>query len=156
MLSGAPLPLPPEFPLRRLLRIIGHEYRAGVWVRDSGPPHRLTISADGRSLAVTLGQDLGQLLHSCRRIVVQQKSLPLLVSARELIRWRALQVVLDAPDPSFLQRLKEVFPEAELGPGGGRIPIRGSSPEEILASCLARGISVMESRIVYRAGLNSG
>jgi hypothetical protein len=131
-------------------------YQAGAWVRDSGPPHRLTITAEGRSLAVTLGEDLGQLLQCCGRIVVRDGSVPLLVPAEALVRWRALQVVTGAPLPPFLERLKKIFPEAALDPAGFRTPTAGSSPEEILASCLAQGIPVMQSRIVYRPHPNSG
>jgi hypothetical protein len=156
MFSGPPLPLPPEFPLSNLVPMISPGYVAGAWVRDSGRPRSLTISANRRSVTVTLGQDLGQLLQSCERIVVREGSVPLLLSAPALIHWRALQVVVGPAHSPCADRLKEIFPQVELDPTGFKVPTRGSSPEQILARCLAQGIPVKESRIVYQADRNSG
>ena len=147
MLSGPPLPLPLEFPLRLLTSLIQGERLAGAWIQGSGPGRRLTISANGRSVAVTIGQDLGQLLSCCARIVVRAASSPILVSAEALIHWRALQVVVGAaPRPE----VKEIFPDAELEPGGFTVSTETRSAEEVLANCVRHGIPVMESRVVYR------
>jgi hypothetical protein len=148
MLSGPPLPLPPEFPLRLLTSLIQNERLAGAWIQGSGPRRRLTISAGGRSVAVTIGQDLGQLLSCCARIVVRSGSSPIVVTAGALLHWRALQVVVGAaPGPD---QLKGIFPDAELEPHGFWVSTGMRSPEEVLASCVRHGIPVMESRVVYR------
>jgi hypothetical protein len=49
------------------------------------------------------------------------------------------------------ERLKEIFPDAEVDTTGFKVPTRSSSPEEVLARCLAHGIQVMKTGIVYSA-----
>jgi hypothetical protein len=48
-----------------------------------------------------------------------------------------------------LERLKEVFPDLHTSEGMMLVPLRAHCPEEVLASCLAEGMSVTASRVVY-------
>jgi hypothetical protein len=48
-----------------------------------------------------------------------------------------------------LDRLRMQFPDLQIHPTGLSIPIQARSPEEVLAECLANGMQVTESRIVY-------
>ena len=150
MFSGPPLPLAAEFPLRLLPPLIQNESRAGAWVRDSGPRHRVIIRAGGFCVAIIIGQDLGQLLQCCARIVVRNGSVPLLIASEALLHWRSLQVVVGAPYLPTPERLKEIFPEAELAPGGFQVSTQLRSPEDVLANCVRHGIPVIESRVIYR------
>jgi hypothetical protein len=149
MLTGPPLPLPAEFPLRQLIPLINDKEHAGAWVRDSGVHHRLTITADGRCAAVTIGQDLGELLRCCTTIVLRAGSGPVTMSAEALIQWRALRVVTSMPHLLCPERLQEIFPAAQVESTGFSISTERVSPEDVLASCLTHGIPVVESHIVY-------
>jgi hypothetical protein len=150
MFSGPPLALPAEFPLRLLLSLAQNEKQVGAWVQGAGPLHRLTISADGRCICITIGQDLGQLLPCCARIVVRSGSVPVVLGAEALIHWRSLQVIVGAPYLPGPERLREIFPEAEIEPSGFRVSTELRSPEDVLSNCVRHGIPVMESRVVYR------
>jgi hypothetical protein len=149
MFTGPPLPLPTEFPLRQLIPLINDKQHAGAWVRDSGPAHRLTITAGGRCIAILIGQDLGELLRGCTQLVLRAGSCPVCVTAEAVIQWRALQVVTAIPHLPSLERLKQIFPDAEIEAGGFRVPTQHHSAEEVLANCVLHGIPVMESRVVY-------
>ena len=61
------------------------------------------------------------------------------------------QVVTATPYLPGLERLKAQLPALQLTPDGLRVPIRSCSPESVLADCLAHGIQVIGSRIVYDA-----
>ena len=151
MFSGSPLPLPPEFPLRHLLPLINPAQHTGVWVRDSGAAHRLTITADGQCACVIIGQDLGELIRDCGRILLRTDGGPFCLPVETVIQWRAIQVVTGTQHLPTRERLKEIFPDAEVDTTGFKVPTRSFSPEEILASCLAHGIQVMKTGIVYSA-----
>jgi hypothetical protein len=150
MLTGAPLPLPPEFPLRQLIPMINGKRLVGAWVRDSGARHQLTITADGRCVALIIGEDLGQLLRCCSHIILRAGSGPVVTAAESVIQWRALQVVTASPYLPRPEQLRELFPDAEVQPAGFTVPTRNRSPEEVLSDCILHGIPVMESRVVYR------
>ena len=149
MFSGPPLPLPPDFPLNQLVTLIGCSDNVGVWLRDCGRQQFLSITASGRCIEVVIGGDLGGLLRGCTRVVVRSGTQTLVVEANALIRWRALQVVTGTPWLPCPDRLRDIFPEADLEPAGFTVPTRGRAPEEVLAECVAHGIPVAESRIVY-------
>jgi hypothetical protein len=149
MFSGPPLPLPPDFPIRRLLPLINPVQHPGAWVRDSGAAHRLAITADGRCARVIIGQDLGELLRDCRWVVLQADGRPISLPTGRVIQWRAIQVVTGALHGPTRERLKEIFPDAEVDTTGFKVPTRSFSPEEVLASCIAHGIQVMKTGIVY-------
>jgi hypothetical protein len=71
------------------------------------------------------------------------------LQAELLIQWRVLQVVTGTPYLPGLERLSDIFRTAHLGPTGFQIPIPTRTPEEVLRECLAYGIPVAGSRIVY-------
>jgi hypothetical protein len=73
------------------------------------------------------------------------------LEAELLIQWRVLQVVTGTPYLPGLERLSDIFRTAHLDPTGFQIPIPTRTPEEVLGECLAYGIPVAGSRIVYRA-----
>jgi hypothetical protein len=82
--------------------------------------------------------------------VVRSGTRALVVKTEALIQWRALQVVTGTPYLPCAERLKEIFPEADLDLAGFSVPTQGRTPEEVLAKCVAHGIPVAESRIVYQ------
>jgi hypothetical protein len=149
MFSGPPLPLSPDFPVRQLLSLVGDRQRTGAWVHGAGAAHRLTITAQGHCSAVVIGEDLGELVQCCDRVVLRGGMGAFVVQATAILRWRALQVITDPPELPGPERLREIFPGAEIDSTGFKVPIESRSPEELLASCLARGIQVSKSRIVY-------
>jgi hypothetical protein len=151
MFTGPALPLPPEFPLRQLITLITDRQQVGAWVRHSGAPHRLTISAQGRCVAVTMGEDLGALLCCCSQVVLRAGSTAVVIPAETLIRRRALQVVVATAQVPNAELLREIFPNAELDASGFSVPTRCRSPEEVLADCARHGVPVMQSRIVYKS-----
>jgi hypothetical protein len=77
------------------------------------------------------------------------------LAAELLIQWRALQVVTGMPYIPCLERLTEIFPGAHLNPAGFHVPLSTRPPEEVLADCLAHGIPVAGSRIIYRKPASS-
>jgi hypothetical protein len=149
MFCGPPLPLAADFPLRQLVPLINGRQRTGCWVREAGAAHRLLISVAGRCVSVLIGGNLGALLAGCTHVVVREGTDPVVLDSEVLIQWRALQVVTGMPYLPGPVRLKEIFPAAAVEPDGFRVPTQSRSPEEILAECLAHGIPVLESRIVY-------
>jgi hypothetical protein len=62
-----------------------------------------------------------------------------------------LQVVTATPYLPGLARLSDILRTAHLDPTGFQVPIPTRTPEAVLAECLAYGIPVAGSRIVYRA-----
>jgi hypothetical protein len=150
MFSGAPLPLPSEFPLLQLIPLVQQRAHVGAWVHGAGAGHRLTIAANGRCAAVVIGEDLGQLLCCCTHVVLRSTSGAVLLAAEELIRWRALQVVIGTPHLPGPTLLENIFPGARLEPTGFSVPTTTRSPEEVLSECVRQGIPVMGSRVVYR------
>jgi hypothetical protein len=61
-------------------------------------------------------------------------------------------VVTATPYLPGVEQMKAQFPALQLTPDGLVVPIRGCSPESVLAECLAHGIQVTGSSIVYDAG----
>jgi hypothetical protein len=150
MFSGPPLPLPSEFPLLQLIPLIHQRAQVGAWVRGAGADHRLTITAKGRCVTVVIGEDLGQLLCCCTHVVLRSTTGAVALPAEELIRWRALQVVIGTPHLPGPALLHDIFPGARLEPTGFSVPTTTRSPEEVLSECVRRGIPVTGSRVVYR------
>jgi hypothetical protein len=71
------------------------------------------------------------------------------LEAETLIQWRAIQVSTSTPYLPGIERLLELFPGLLPNRNGVLVPLRASSPEEVLAGCLAQGLPVTGSRIVY-------
>jgi hypothetical protein len=150
MFSGPPLPLPSEFPLLQLIPLIHQRAQVGAWVRGAGADHRLTIMSNGRCATVVIGEDLGQLLCCCTHVVLRSTTGAVALPAEELIRWRALQVVIGTPHLPGPALLDDIFPGARLEPTGFSVSTTTRSPEEVLSECVRRGIPVTGSRVVYR------
>jgi hypothetical protein len=150
MFSGPLLPLPPDFPLQRLVTLVHSKRPVGVWLRESGRQHRLSITASGRCISVLISEDLGALLRSCSQVLVREGSDPRLLQADALIRWRALQVVTATPYLLCPERLKQIFPGSHPDADGFHVPIGCHVPEEVLSDCLTHDIPVAGSRIVYQ------
>lgn len=150
MFSGPPLPLPSDLPLSFLLDQVRPPENLGAWTRCSANHLRIRDTARRSHGRLLVSADLGCLLRHCNRVALRQGPSPVILDANTVIRWRTLQVVTALPHLPGLERLAELFPgvthcsAAEL-----LIPIPAWSPEEVLAECLATGIPVTGSRIVY-------
>lgn len=82
-------------------------------------------------------------------VAVRAGEQTVVMAAEEIIQWRALQVATAMPYLPGLERLRAVFPQLDVSLGGIRIPVGSCSPEEVLAQCLAEGIHIGGTRIVY-------
>jgi hypothetical protein len=71
------------------------------------------------------------------------------LESETLIHWRTLQVVTAIPYLPGFDRLSVLFPGLRPNPMGLLVPIPINSPEEVLAECLAAGVQVVGSRVVY-------
>jgi hypothetical protein len=149
MFSGPPLPLEDELPLLELARLTSGLARAGAWVRNRPRDTFLRLTSHGWSCWLLVSKDLGRLLRHCRSIVLREGARPILLDAELVIQWRTLQVVTSTPYLPALDHLRDRFPGLRLTGAGLSVPIRGCSPEAVLAECLAWGIEVSGSRIVY-------
>jgi hypothetical protein len=150
MYAGPPLPLPPHLPLRQLW---GHAQTSewlGAWMRGSIHEFRFHKTSDNHRGSILVSSDLGFLLGRCSRIALREQTELVVLETELLIQWRALQVVTGSPYLPGLERLNSVFPGAHPNPAGFQVPIPTQSPEEVLAECVAHGIQVAGSRIIYR------
>jgi hypothetical protein len=149
MFSGPPLPLSSDLPLNFLLDNVRPSETLGAWVRHSTQRLILhdTIRGGGRIL---VSADLGFLLGRCNRVALRERSAPVILEAETVIEWRTLQVITGLPHLPGVERLVQQFPDIiRCGSLGFLIPIPVRSPEEVLAECLANGIDVSGSRVVY-------
>jgi hypothetical protein len=97
-----------------------------------------------------LSEDLGFLLGRCSHVAIREAHHSLVLDANEIIRWRALQVITGTPHLPCLETLAELFPGAHVGLSGFSVPLPCRAPEEVMAHCVAHGIEVKGSRIVYQ------
>jgi hypothetical protein len=150
MFAGAPLPLPPDVPLSRLLALTSRADLLGAWV--GACPYRgvriyrLTHHNLGHALA---SQDLGFLLKRCTQVAVRQDSHVIVLPSREVVQWRTLQVATATVYLPGLERIRAVFPELRVTLGGFEVPLRTGSAEEVLVRCVSEGVRITGSRIVY-------
>ena len=82
-------------------------------------------------------------------VAVREGERTIVLASEAVIQWRALQVATAMPYLPGLERLRALFPQLRTSLNGLRIPILTQSPEEVLARCLAEGIRITGSRIVY-------
>jgi hypothetical protein len=146
MFSGPPLPLPPNLPLRWLSEHARLPGALGAWVRES--TRTLEIHYSSKS-CLLIGPDLGLLLGRCSRVALREGTEPVVLAVDRLIQWRALQVVMATPFLPGPERLGAILRGAHVDPTGFRIPLGTCSPEQVLAECVAHGIEVAGSRIIY-------
>lgn len=149
MLSGPPLPLPPDTPLHQLLAHASQPGTLGAWVRGSVRTLHLYEAGNGATYRLLVHPDLGYLLSCCERVTLREGTHFVVLGAEAIIRWRTLQVVTSSPYLPGLELLHEIFPEAHLNHSGFQVAISSRTPEHVLAECLTHGIPVRESRIVY-------
>jgi hypothetical protein len=147
MFSGPPLPLPSHHPLTLLLDQVRPRETLGAWTRES--THRLEIHC-ARGGRLLVSADLGFLLGRCSRVVLREGSTPVILDADTVIGWRTLQVITALPHLPGMDRLAQQYPGIiTWGPLTFLIPIHPSSPEEVLVQCLATGMQVTGSHVVY-------
>jgi hypothetical protein len=151
MFEGPPLPLSPDVQIEQLLTHCPSAEPLGAWVRLSVrlQIYRIPIGVSCRVLA---SPDLGFLLSRCDAIALREGGQIRVFPSTSVIHWRALQVATATPHLPGLRRLKLEYPEMHMSLEGLLIPIRERSPEEVLGRCLAAGVRVMSSRVVYRSG----
>jgi hypothetical protein len=153
MFMGPPLPLPSELPLEWLLRQLSPGAVFGAWVGQASRALQIRCLAGSRIL---VSADLGLLLRSCSRVACREGSEPVVLPAELLIQWRALQVVTATPYLPGLERLSAAFRGARFDSDGFLVPIPHRSPEEVLAECVAVGMQISGSRIVYTVPSTNG
>jgi len=98
-----------------------------------------------------LSEDLGWLLGRCGHIAVREGQRPRILSADQLIEWRALQVITGCPHLDCGESWQRIFPGAYPESTGFGVPVGSRPPQEVLADCLAHGIEVKGTRITYRS-----
>jgi hypothetical protein len=154
MLQGSPLPLSPDVPLSKLLACARPAEPLGAWLR-SGAPRLLVCRLRRRSDRVVLASsDLGLLLRRCTHVALREGKRTSVLRAETVIHWRALQVVTAMPYLPAFQRLKAQLPQVRASLRELLIPLGLQTPEEVLARCVAEGIRVAGSRIVYLPSLH--
>lgn len=149
MFHGPPLPLSPDVTLSELLGYCRLPGQLGAWIRGGisrlhvhkVPPHS--------RCSVLASADLGFLLARCMEVAVREGERTVVLASETVIQWRALQVATAMPYLPGLERLRAVFPQLRAASNGLQIPVLRQSPEEVLARCLAEGIQITGSRIVY-------
>jgi hypothetical protein len=152
MFSGPPLPLPSDLPFNFLLAELRPLETLGAWARCSASKLRVHDTGRKSGGRVLVSADLGFLLGRCNRVALREGSAPVILEAETVIQWRTLQVITALPHLPGLERLVQHFPGIiHCGSLGLLIPIPARSPEEVLAECLATGVQVTGSRVVYHA-----
>jgi hypothetical protein len=147
----APLrPLPSNLSLAEPLQQASCNQAIGAWVAECCPGHRL-YRVRGAVISVLVARDLGFLLARCDCIVLRHGQGVLVLPADLIIGWRALQVATASPCIPTSERLEVCFPGIRSSAGAMLVPLRHRSPEDVLARCLAEGIQVAGSRVVYPA-----
>ena len=94
------------------------------------------LSAAG-SVVLLIAHDLGTLARLCHRILRLDSPSPGWVAAESLRAGRGLLVRI----------------EGRAAAGWLRLPLGGAAAEGILASCRARGLAVLESRVDYESAV---
>lgn len=149
MFYGPPLPLLPDVPLSKLLGYQRRPGQFGAWIRGSVRRLHVYRVPPCSQRPVLASADLGFLLGRCVEVAVRAGGETIVLASEEIIQWRALQVATAMPHLPSLERLRAVFPQLDVSLSGIRIPVGSCSPEEVLAQCLAEGIHIGGTRIVY-------
>ena len=149
MFHGPPLPLSPDVSLSALLAFTRPAEPLGAWVRACVPRQQVyTLRLPGRG-PVLASSDLGLLLGRCAEVALREGEQTTVIPADTVIRWRALQVATATPHLPGIRRLRAEFPGMRVTAQGLLIPVGRRPAEEVLAGCLAGGVRVAGSRIVY-------
>lgn len=148
MYRGSPLPLSPDVPLSELLAF-SCPPQLGAWIRGGVSRLHIHEVPHGTRSRVLASSDLGFLLGCCARVALREGARTVVLAAEMVIQWRALQVATATPYLPGLERLRALFPGLQSTGNGLLIPVPTQSPEEVLAQCLAEGVRVTGSRVVY-------
>jgi len=151
MFAGPPLPLHPGVLLHQLVALgSGYPGLLGVWLRGLSRPIDLLAASPCCPCRMVLSDDLGWLLGRCGHIALREGQRPRVLSADQLIEWRALQVITGCPHLDSSELWHRIFPGAYPEATGFGVPAASRPPQEVLADCLAHGIEVKGTRIIYR------
>ncbi len=146
MCLGAPSRLLPVTGLEEVLAFARPGEVLGVWVRGGRYPLFLRINRR----ALMIGADLGALLRRCNRIAIRWRGRSAVAEAEHLIAWRTLRIVAGTPCLPRLDRLRALVPGLKVSEPCLTLALGLDGPEEVLAACIAAGVSVVASRIEYR------
>ncbi|MGH7509303.1 MAG: hypothetical protein ACREMZ_07505 [Gemmatimonadales bacterium] len=151
MFLGPPLPLPSDLALRDLWEYAGADPpgELGAWVRCCSSGQRIFRVPHVARCSILVSSDLGFLLTHCHRVVLREGRRPVVLGVEAVIHWRALQVATATPHLPGIERLRALFPGFLSGASAILVPLRAHSPEEVLARCIAEGIQIKGSRVVY-------
>lgn len=149
MFQGTLLPLSPDLPLSTLLAFARPAEPLGAWVRASIHRFRIYQLPHSTRTLVLASSNLGFLLGRCSQVAVREGDRTQVLSADAVIHRRALQVATATPHLPGINRLQTQFPGMRASVKGLLIPVRLQSPEEVLAWCVAEGVRVAGSHIVY-------
>ena len=152
MLCGSLHPLSADIPLSRLLACARPPEPLGAWVRPGAHKLALYQLPHRSECRVLVSSDLGLLLGQCNEVAVRKDQQVAVLPAETVIHWRALQVALAMPYLPGLARLRRQFPKMKVDLDGFVVPLSRESPEEVLARCVAEGVRIAGSEIVYAAG----
>ena len=151
MFEGPPLPLSADIRIEQLLTHCPSAEPLGAWVRLGATRLQIYRIPVRVSRCVLASPDLGFLLSRCDAIALREGGEVRVLPSTSVIHWRALQVATAMPHLPGLRRLKLEYPEMDMSLERLLIPIRERSPEEVLGRCVAAGVRVMSSRVVYRS-----
>jgi hypothetical protein len=152
MFSGPPLPLLPATRLSEVLSLAVPATTVGAWLRGSGSAFRIYFSRQAHRTCILASPDLSLLLRRCNQVALREGIQTVVLAVDQILEWRALQVVTATPHLQGLEHLQQQFPGLHLNADGLVIPVRAHSPEEVLSFCLAHGVRVSGTRILYSAG----
>lgn len=152
MFRGSLHPISADVPLNRLLACAGPAGLLGAWVRPGIPKLTLYHLRDDTAGRVLVSSDLGLLLGKCDEVAVREDQQIRVLSAETVIHWRALQVATATPYLPGLERLQRLFPRVHVNVDGFLVSLSTRTPEEVLARCVAEGVRVAGSQIVYAVG----
>ncbi len=149
MFHGPPLPLSPDVPLSSLLACAGPKEPLGAWVKCGPVPLQVYLLPHTSRCLVLASSDLGFLVGRCGRVAIREGDRTVVLPTETLIHWRALQVATATPYLPGLERLRALFPGLYAVQNYWSIPVHTRSPEEVLATCVAEGVRIAGSRVVY-------
>ncbi len=149
MFNGPPLPLSPNVTLSSLFGCAGPNEPLGAWVRSGPIPLQAYRVPRSTRCLVLASSDLGFLLGRCSRVAIREGEHTVVLPAETLIHWRALQVATATPHLPGMERLRALFPGLHAAQGYWSIPVHMRTPEEVLATCVAEGVCIAGSRVVY-------
>jgi hypothetical protein len=69
-----------------------------------------------------------------------------------MVQWRALQITTVPPFLPGFEQLRALFPGTEHRACAAVVPLGMHSPEEVLAQCLAIGLQITSSKVIYCRG----